>query len=128
MKYCKNRLIASCADGSINFININTMSIAVTIQFSRNAVTDFDFFDNKKFMIIAGDDGFLRVWEVGTKSRGIFEAHSKAISGVIAIGNELIVTSSFDRSVNLWKKTGDLESNAGDIKIIKANVRKKKNS
>lgn len=103
LRYARNRLMASCEDGNINFINMNVMKRVRSVQFSPYAVYDFDTIDKEKYLIVASCDCKGRVWGIGTKQRALLEGHVKPVSAIVQLRNGNIVTASMDCTIKVWQ-------------------------
>ena len=103
-KYSRNRLLVSCEDGNIFFINMSVLKKIRSVQFSSSAVYDFNIMDREKYLIIASCDCKGRVWEIGTKERGLLIGHQKPVVGIVPLNNLNIATASMDRTIKIWMK------------------------
>ena len=109
LRYNKNRILAACVDGNINFISLKLMRRVKSVQLSNAAVYDFDVLDKEKYLLIASYDCKGRIWGIGTDQRAVLEGHYKPLTGIVQLKNGDIVTSSLDCTFKVW------EINAYDI-------------
>ena len=104
LKYARNRLMVSCEDGNIYFINMTVLKKIRSVQFSSFAVYDFNVMDKEKYLLIASCDCKGRVWEIGTNERALLLGHKKPLVGIVPLINFNIATGSMDKSIKIWAK------------------------
>jgi WD40 repeat protein len=105
-KYIKKRLIVSCDDGNIHFINMNVLKLEKSVQFGKITIWDFQVIFNERYLLIGCSDSNIRLWEIGTNNRAIFKGHNKDVIGVgvIDLDNNYIISASKDLTLKIWKK------------------------
>ena len=81
-KYIERRLIVSCDDGNIHFIDVNVLQLEKSVQFGKISIFDFQVINNGKYLLMGFSDGNIRLWEMGTKNRAILKGHNKDVIGV----------------------------------------------
>ena len=106
MKYIKKRLVISCEDGNIHFVNMDVLKLEKSVQFGKIIILDFQVIDNEKYLLMGCSDGNIRLWEIGTKNRAIMKGHNKDVIGVgrIDLDNIYIISASKDKTLKVWKK------------------------
>ena len=105
-KYYKKRLVISCDDGNIHFVNMNVLRLEKSVQFGNISVLDFQVVNNEKYLLMGCSDGNIRLWEFGTKNRAVMKGHEKEVIGVgfIDLNYMYIISASKDLSIKIWKK------------------------
>ena len=105
-KYVKSRLIVSCGDGNIHFINMNVLKVEKSVQFGKVSIWDFQVIDNGKYLLMGCSDGNIRLWEIGTKNRALMKGHKKDVIGVgsIDLDNTYLISAGKDKKIKIWKK------------------------
>ena len=111
VKYLKKRLIISCSDGNINFINMNILQKIKSVQFGSTPIYDFDILDEQKYLLMGCEDGKVRLWKFSSENRALLLGHKKAVIGVgaIDINKNYIITASKDMTIKIWKKYANLD-------------------
>lgn len=111
IKYTKKRLIISCSDGNIIFINMNILQKVKSVQFGNTPICDFEIIDQQKYLLMGCEDGKVRLWKLGTENRALLLGHKKAVIsvGVVDINKDYIITASKDMTIKIWKKYTNLE-------------------
>jgi len=106
LKYYKKRIMVSCDDGNIHFINMNVLKLEKSVQFGKISIWDFQVINNGKYLLMGCSDGNVRLWEIGTKNRAIMKGHTKEVLGVgvIDLDYTYIISASKDRYIKIWKK------------------------
>jgi WD40 repeat protein/tetratricopeptide (TPR) repeat protein/tRNA A-37 threonylcarbamoyl transferase component Bud32 len=101
---------AACAPGLRGEVKLlNTDSGEVLRQFARGAGVRGIAFDSAgKQLASAGEDGLLRVWDVGTgKELRRLKGHRGVVMSVAFFGQGWLVSAGADGSVRLWARTAD---------------------
>ena len=111
MKYIKKRLIVSCSDGNINFINMNILKKVKSVQFGNTPICDFEIIDQQKYLLMGCLDGKVRLWKFSSENRALLIGHKKAVIGVgvVDLNKNYIITASKDKTIKIWKKYINLE-------------------
>ena len=106
IKYLKKRLMVSCSDGNINFINMNILKKVKSVQFGKIPICDFEIIDQQKYLLMGYADGKVRIWKFSTEYRALLIGHTKAVIGVGAadLNKDYIITASKDMTIKIWKK------------------------
>ena len=102
LKYAGSRVLVSCQDGNVYFINIQLLKRIRSVKFSDDAIHDFFVMDHETYLVTGGSDGKGRVWKVGTGERCLLNGHTKEINGIILLSDGRIATGSADRSIIVW--------------------------
>ena len=98
----KNVLIASCEDGNIYFIDMKRIKKIKSIQFSKFTVNNF--YINENQLLIASNDHRGRIWNFKDRVYEALKGHKKAVSSIIQVDNNTIITSSLDNTIKIWYK------------------------
>ena len=102
LRYARNRIVACCEDGNIYFINVISLKKIRSVQFTKDAIYDFNLMDHEKYLLVAGTDCKGRIWEIGTSERALLIGHTKPLSGIFPLKNFNVVTSSMDGTIKIW--------------------------
>lgn len=102
LKYAGSRVLVSCQDGNVYFINIKLLKRIRSVKFSNDAIHDFFVMDHETYLVTGGTDGKGRVWKVGTGERSLLNGHTKEINGIILLSDGRIATASGDKSIIVW--------------------------
>ena len=105
LKYLEKRLMVSCSDGNINFINMNILKKVKSVQFGNTPICDFEII-NQQYILMGCEDGKVRLWKFCTENRTLLIGHKKAVIGVgvIDINQDYIITASKDCTIKIWEK------------------------
>ncbi len=105
LRYYKKRLVVSCADGNIVFINLNILRVCKSVQFGNTGVCDFDLIE-EQYLLMGCEDGKARIWKFCTEYRALLKGHKKAVIGIVVIdaNQNYIITASKDCTLKLWEK------------------------
>ena len=98
----KNVLIVSCEDGNVYFIDIKRRKKIKSILFSQYPVKNFDVNENQ--LLIGSNDHKGRIWNFETKLKETLKGHKKAVSSILKLDEQTVITSSFDSTIKLWNK------------------------
>ena len=111
MKYFKKRLMVSCSDGNINFINMNILQKIKSIQFGNIPICDFEIIGQQKYLLMGCADGKVRLWKISSNNRALLLGHTKAVIsvGVADTYKDYIITASKDMTIKIWKKYVNLD-------------------
>jgi WD40 repeat protein len=102
LKYAGSRVLASCQDGNVFFINIKFLKRIRSVKFSNDAVHDFFVMDHDTFLVTGGTDCKGRVWKVGSGERTVLSGHSREINGIILLSDGRIASASADKTILVW--------------------------
>ena len=105
LKYYKKRLVVSCSDGNILFININILRVCKSVQFGNVGVCNFDLIEDQ-YLIMGCEDGKARIWKFCTEYRTLLKGHKKAVIGIVVMDSNqnYILTASKDCTLKIWEK------------------------
>lgn len=103
LKYAKNRIMASCEDGNVFFINVKILKRIRSVQFSPHAVHDFFVMDHEKYLVTGSSDAKGRVWRIGSGERSLLVGHNKEINGIILLKDGRIASGSADKTIRIWE-------------------------
>ena len=102
LKYAGSRVLVSCQDGNVYFINIKVLKRIRSVKFSNDAIHDFFVMDHETYLVTGGTDGKGRVWKIGTGERCLLNGHTEEINGIILLSDGRIATASADKSLIVW--------------------------
>ena len=103
LKYAKNRILASCEDGNVFFINVKILKRIRSVQFSPHAIHDFFVMDHEKYLVTGSSDAKGRVWRIGSGERSLLVGHNKEINGIILLKDGRIASGSADKTIRIWE-------------------------
>ena len=102
--------VAGGRDGSIYLLDSGTCKpITLAFRNSGDPVLSTDFAPNDQFAVAGTQNGKLRVIRIADKAElPMVQAHSAGVTAVaIRRDGTLLATGGRDRTVRLWKRTGD---------------------
>ena len=117
LKYAGARVLASCQDGNVFFINVQYLRRIRSVKFSNDAVHDFFVMDHDMFLVTGGTDCKGRVWRVGTGERTVLSGHTREINGIVLLNDGRIASASADKTIIIWvadQRIEDGENAAGE--------------
>ena len=123
LQFGGNRLISTCEDGSIIFIDLNILQKVRSIKFSDSPVYDAKIYKDKEYLLIGCGDGLGIIWRVSTQERDLLDFHKKAIIGIFGLDNEKIISGSMDGLIVVWDKFKNFPKK---VKIKKKKKKKEK--
>ena len=79
LQFGGNRLISTCEDGSIIFIDLNILQKVRSIKFSDSPVYNTKIYKDKEHLLIGCGDGLIIIWRVSTQERDLLDFHKRLL-------------------------------------------------
>ena len=106
IKTYKKLIITGSRDHNICIFDLDTNNVIHTLIGHNSRVTCLDIIEYENdFRIISGfDDTTLRIWNLTTEiCEHILYGHSDNINCITTLYDKMIVSSSFDGTLRIWK-------------------------
>jgi len=100
-----NQVALGCSDNLIRIVNPENMEVQFELKGHKNSVFTADFHPSGKYLISAGRDAHLKVWDSQTDFllRESIAAHLYTINDLIfRPDGRYFITASMDKAIKLW--------------------------
>ena len=121
----KNEIAVSTADGSIRFVNCETMAVEGVIDSGQVEVNCVVYSPDGKQLVSAGDDGTIKVFDLSTrKPIKVLEAHERQVFGLaFTPDGKSMVSCGADSQVirwntETWQQEATFEKHVGRVEAI----------
>ncbi|MGD1902745.1 MAG: AAA family ATPase [Geitlerinemataceae cyanobacterium] len=101
-------IVTAAEDGTVRIWERDTGELRVTLPHGGE-VNIAAFSSDGKTVATAGDDGVVRLWDArtGARQRTLYGHTDSALGLAFDPQNELLATTSADRTLRLWSRTGE---------------------